>query len=66
MAGNDDAAKAAVARLIADLGFESSNLGPIEYAEVREDMLMVRLYARRQGRAFNYYFRPAPHETDAD
>ena len=22
--------------------------------------------ARLQGRAFNYYFRPAPHETDAD
>ena len=66
MAGNDEAAKAGVARLIADLGFESWDLGPIEYAEAIEDMLMVRLYARLQGRAFNYYFRPAPHESDAD
>jgi len=66
MAGNDAAAKARVASLIADLGFDSWDLGPVEYAGVLEDMLMVRLHARLRGRAFNYYFRPAPHETDAD
>lgn len=66
MAGNDATAKARVAGLIVDLGFDSWDLGPVEYAQVLEDMLMVRLHARLQGRAFNYYFRPAPHESDAD
>ena len=66
MAGNDATAKARVASLIADLDFDSWDLSPVEYAQVLEDMLMVRLHARLQGRAFNYYFRPAPHESDAD
>ena len=38
MAGNDAEAKARVASLIADLGFDSWDLGPVEYAEVLEDM----------------------------
>jgi len=57
LAGDDAAAKAAVADLVEGIGFETMDLGPVRYANVLEGMLVVWINARAQGRPFDYYFR---------
>lgn len=58
MAGNNHAAKEQVSRLLGDIGFESMDMGPIQYSSELEGMLIVWMNARLNGRPFNYYFRP--------
>jgi predicted dinucleotide-binding enzyme len=60
MAGDDAAAKAVVAELIEGMGLEVMDFGPLRYAHVLEEMLIVWANARTRGAPFNYYLRPMP------
>jgi predicted dinucleotide-binding enzyme len=60
IAGDDEAAKAAVAELVVGMGLEVVDFGPLRYAHVLEEMLIVWANARGRGAAFNYYLRPQP------
>ena len=56
--GNDQRAKAKVSELAENIGFESIDLGPIEYAHELEGMLLLWLNARRATPpAFDFYLR---------
>jgi hypothetical protein len=57
--GDDADAKAFVAELVEGMGLEPMDLGPLAYAHVLEEMLVV--WANALGGApFNYYLRPMP------
>lgn len=58
--GDDAAAKAVIADLVEGMGLEPFDLGPLAYAHVLEEMLVVWGNARALGRPFNYYFQPMP------
>jgi 8-hydroxy-5-deazaflavin:NADPH oxidoreductase len=60
IAGDDEEAKAAVAQLIEGMNLEVVDFGPLRYAHVLEEMLIVWANARSQGAPFNYYLRPQP------
>jgi predicted dinucleotide-binding enzyme len=60
MAGDDAEAKAVVAELISGMGLEPWDLGPLRFARVLEELLVVWAHSLTQGRQFNYYFRPQP------
>jgi hypothetical protein len=60
IAGDDDAAKATVAELIKGMGLETVDFGPLRFAHVLEEMLIVWANARSHGAAFNWYLRPQP------
>ncbi len=60
IAGNDEQAKATVAVLIEGMGLEPMDFGPLRYARVLEEMLIVWANARSHGTPFNYYLRPQP------
>ncbi len=57
LVGNDSAAKARVAGLVESIGFETIDLGPIQYAHEVEGMLVVWINARASGTPFDYHFR---------
>ena len=63
IAGNDEAAKGRVARLVSDVGLEPLDVGPLVAARYLEEML--RLYsgfrALNPGIAFEYYLRIRPN-----
>jgi predicted dinucleotide-binding enzyme len=58
--GDDAAAKATVAQLVKGMGLEPLDLGPLRYAHVQEEMLIIWANARSHGAAFNYFLRPQP------
>jgi NADPH-dependent F420 reductase len=58
--GDDAAAKATVAQLVKGMGLEPLDLGPLRYAGVQEEMLIIWANARSHGAAFNYFMRPQP------
>ena len=60
LAGDDAQAKAVVAELVTGMGLEVADFGPLRYAHVLEEMLIVWANARGQGAAFNWYLRPQP------
>lgn len=60
IASDDDEAKAAVADLIEGMDLEVVDFGPLRYAHVLEEMLIVWANARGHGAPFNYYLRPQP------
>ena len=60
IAGNDESAKAVIARLVTGIGFEVVDMGDITAAHAIEQMLIVRGNAGTMGAPFNYYFRPVP------
>lgn len=62
IAGNDEAAKETVAKLIDGMGLEVVDFGPLRYAHVLEEMLVVWANARGHGEPFNWYLRPQPRE----
>lgn len=62
LAGDDADAKAAVAELVEGMGLEAVDIGPLRYAHVLEEMLIVWANARSRGISYNYYFRPQPNE----
>jgi len=59
IAGNDQAAKERVARLVEDVGLEPLDVGPLQAAEYLEEMLRLALGFRElnSGVAFDYYLR---------
>lgn len=59
LVGDDAAAKAAVAELVAGIGLEPIDLGPLRYAKHVEGMLIVWISARAAGNAFEYHLRTA-------
>lgn len=62
--GDDAAAKAKVATLVAGIGFEPVDVGPLRYAHVIEGMLDIWAGARKLGHPFNFYFRPVPERAN--
>ena len=59
IAGNDAAAKETVSGLVKGMGLEVMDIGPLRFAHVLEEMLVV--WANQlQRQRFNYYFRPQP------
>jgi predicted dinucleotide-binding enzyme len=62
--GNDAAAKAVVAELVKGMGLEPIDLGPLRFAHVLEEMLVIWANARGHGAAFNYYLRPEPRASN--
>ena len=63
IAGNDEAAKQRVARLVEDVGLEPLDVGPLQAAEYLEEMLRLALGFRElnPGIAFDYYLRIRPN-----
>ena len=60
LAGDDAEAKAVIAELVTGMGLEVADFGPLRYAHVLEEMLIVWANARAQGAPFNWYLRPQP------
>ena len=60
LAGNDSDAKETVAELVAGMGLEPVDVGPIRSSEVLEGMLTIWLNARQAGTPYDYHFRQAP------
>jgi predicted dinucleotide-binding enzyme len=58
--GDDAAARATVAALVKGMKLEPVDLGPLRYARVLEEMLVIWANARSHGAAYNYYLRPEP------
>jgi len=58
--GDDAAAKAVVAELVKGMGLEPVDIGPLRFARVLEEMLVIWANARGHGAAYNYYLRPQP------
>ena len=62
LAGNDADAKAKVAEIVAGMGLEPVDVGPIQNARHVEGMLVLWVHARGNGQPFNYHLRPVPSE----
>jgi predicted dinucleotide-binding enzyme len=60
LVGNDARAKQSVAALVAGMGLEPVDLGPIRYARIVEGMYYLRSNARMFGHPFNYHLRTQP------
>lgn len=60
--GDDADAKAVVAELVEGMDLEVIDLGPLRYARMLEEMLVVWANARSRGTPYNYYLRPEPAE----
>lgn len=60
LAGNSVEAKAKVAELVAGMGLEPVDVGPIQNARHVEGMLVLWVHARMNGSAFNYHLRKVP------
>ena len=58
--GDDPAARATVAALVKGMKLEPVDLGPLRYARVLEEMLVIWANARGHNAAYNYYLRPEP------
>jgi len=61
--GDDPAARATVAGLVKGMHLEPVDLGPLRYARVLEEMLVIWANARGHGAAYNYYLRPEPKQN---
>jgi predicted dinucleotide-binding enzyme len=62
LAGNDVNAKAKVAEIVAGMGLEPVDVGPIQNARHVEGMLVLWMHARVNGAPFNYHLRAEPSE----
>jgi predicted dinucleotide-binding enzyme len=60
LVGNSAEAKAKVAELVAGMGLEPVDVGPIQNARHVEGMLVLWIHARMNGSAFNYHLRKVP------
>lgn len=60
--GDDEDAKDVVAELVEGMDLEVMDLGPLRYARMLEEMLVVWANARSRGTPYNYYLRPEPAE----
>ena len=57
LAGNDAEAKARIAELVAGMGLEPIDVGPVGAAHVLEGMLSIWVNARGTGTPYDYHFR---------
>ncbi len=62
LVGNSAEAKATVAEIVAGMGLEPIDLGPVQNARHVEGMLVLWMHARMNGDAFNYHLRKDPAE----
>lgn len=60
LAGNDSAAREAVARLVFDLGLDPWDAGPLRFAQVFDAMSTMALVPAQQGRSEGYEWRLMP------
>lgn len=60
LAGDDAASKAVIAELVEGMGLHAIDVGPLAYAHILEEMLVMWGNARGTGNAYNYYLRPMP------
>jgi len=60
LVGNDAPAKQTVAELVAGMGLEPVDLGPVRYARIVEGMYYLRSNARVFGHSFNFHLRRQP------
>jgi predicted dinucleotide-binding enzyme len=60
LAGNDARAKAVIAELVEGMGLDAVDVGPLAYARVLEEMLVMWANSVGSADAYNYYFRPMP------
>jgi 8-hydroxy-5-deazaflavin:NADPH oxidoreductase len=61
--GDDPAARATVAALVKGMHLEPVDMGPLRYARVLEEMLVIWANARGHNAAYNYYLRPEPKQN---
>jgi predicted dinucleotide-binding enzyme len=61
--GDDPAARATVAALVKGMHLEPVDLGPLRYARVLEEMLVIWGNARSHGAPYDYYLRPQPKQN---
>jgi len=59
LVGNSEEAKAKVAEIVAGMGLEPIDLGPVQNARHVEGMLVLWMHARMNGNAFDYHLRKA-------
>jgi predicted dinucleotide-binding enzyme len=59
LAGNDAQAKAVIAELVTGMGLEPVDVGPLEYAHILEEMLVMWAYSLGS-HPYNFYLRPMP------
>jgi predicted dinucleotide-binding enzyme len=62
LVGNSADAKAKVAKIVAGMGLEPIDLGPVQNARHVEGMLVLWMHARMNGNAFDYHLRKAAAE----
>jgi predicted dinucleotide-binding enzyme len=60
LAGNDSAARAAVARLVFDMGLDPWDAGPLRFAQVFDAMNTMALVPAQQGRVESYEWKLMP------
>jgi predicted dinucleotide-binding enzyme len=60
--GDDAEAKRRIADLAVGMGFEVVDLGPLRYAHVLEEMLVIWVNARALGTPFDYHLRRRPSQ----
>jgi predicted dinucleotide-binding enzyme len=60
LAGNDSAARAAVARLVFDMGLDPWDAGPLRFAQVFDAMNTMALVPSQQGRLEGYEWKLMP------
>jgi predicted dinucleotide-binding enzyme len=58
IAGDNVDAKAKVAELVRGMNMEPVDVGPLRFAHVLEELLIINSNARTLGSPFNFYFRP--------
>ena len=60
LAGDNSRAKATIAALVEGMGLHPVDVGPLAYARVLEEMLVMWAYSIGSENAYNYYLRPMP------
>ena len=60
IAGDDAEAKAFVVDLTEGMGLHAVDVGPLAYAHILEELIILWGYARDRDMSFNYYLRPDP------
>jgi 8-hydroxy-5-deazaflavin:NADPH oxidoreductase len=61
--GNDAKSREVVAGLVKGMHLEPVDMGPLRYARVLEEMLVIWANARSHGAPYNYYLRPEPKQN---
>ena len=58
LAGNDARAKAVIAELVEGMGLNAVDVGPLAYAHILEELLVMWAYSIGSDNAYNYYLQP--------